>query len=246
MSWAAQQMLVFDLETTGVNTDLDRVVTAHAAILEGDTTRYAKSWLVSPAIDIDPAASAVNGISTEYARTHGQTDAEAVREIVGALQFATRSNMPIVAYNAAFDLTIMDRECRRHLGGGLADILGRDPSPVVDPFVVWKEVDPYRRGGRKLVDAAAEFGVELVDAHTADADAAAAGRIAQCIARSWSRIGGMGLADLHAAQVVWRANQCDSLRAYFDRQGTAHDGVPGAWPVIPFTAVAQPSLEARS
>ena len=47
---------------------------------------------------------------------------------------------------------------------------------------------------------------------------------------------------LHRLQVGWRAEQMESLRRYFDRTGTEHDGCPGGWPVIP-TPTVQDALD---
>ena len=49
--------------------------------------------------------------------------------------------------------------------------------PVLDPRVLDKHIDPYRRGGRKLTDLCAHYKVALDGAHSADADAIAACRV---------------------------------------------------------------------
>jgi len=57
------------------------------------------------------------------------------------------------------------------------------------------------------------------------------------VAARYRELAGFSMAELHDGQVVWRAEQCDSLRAHFDARGVAHDGVRGDWPMIPFALV---------
>ena len=60
---------VFDLETTGVDVETSRIVSACVAILEADGTVVARwDWLADPIIEIPEGASAVHGITTDRAR----------------------------------------------------------------------------------------------------------------------------------------------------------------------------------
>jgi DNA polymerase-3 subunit epsilon len=234
-SWATEPMLAFDLETTGVNADGDRIATACAAVVREGVVGYQRDWMIAIDVDMPEEASAVNGLTTDHLRTHGRPAAHVIPEIANAVRYALSLGMPIVAYNAAFDLTFLDRECRRWVKQGLVEVIGVDIRPVLDPFVLWKEADRYRRGGRKLTDACDVFGVELGEnAHEAAADAIAATRVLYRLAQKYARIGGTSLDELHAAQVIWRAQQCDGLRAHFDLNGIEHDGIPGGWPMLPF------------
>ena len=70
----------------------------------------------------------------------------------------------------------------RRSGTGIAPF-SAPRAPVIDPLVIDKAVDRYRKGKRTLEAAAAFYGVPLDDAHDAGADAIAAGRVAQAIAR---------------------------------------------------------------
>ena len=67
--------------------------------------------------------------------------------------FAT--GIPVVVYNAPYDLSLLDRECRRN---GLEPIDA--PGPVIDPLVIDKAVDSYRKGKRTLEVAAAHYRVD--------------------------------------------------------------------------------------
>jgi DNA polymerase III epsilon subunit-like protein len=137
--------------------------------------------------------------------------------------------------NAAFDLTMLDREARRHGIKPLADVVG-DDLRVVDPRVLDKKIDPYRRGSRKLEDLCRHYQVALDGAHSADADAIAACRVAWRIAVQEPRIGEAPLSALHVWQVSWAREQAESLAEYFRRtpgKESWADGVRTEWPYIP-------------
>ena len=137
--------------------------------------------------------------------------------------------------NASFDLTILDRETRRHGVQPLIDIVGGDLR-VIDARVLDKKVDPYRRGGRKLEDLCRHYKVALDGAHSADADAIAACRVAWKIAVQEPRIGSASLDDLHKWQIAWARQQAESLADYFRRtpgKESWADGVRTEWQLIP-------------
>ncbi len=207
------RIAVFDLETTGVDTDTSRIVSACIAILDpnGDLVdRW--DWLADPGIEIPAGAAAVHGITTERARAMGREAKIVVAEIAQSLRMIFGMGIPLVVYNAPYDLTLLDRECRRH---DLDPILR--PGPVIDPLVIDKAVDRYRKGKRTLEATAALYGVALDDAHDAGSDAIAAGRVAQALAVAYPAELGIPVAQLHAAQVGWYADQAASFADYIRR-----------------------------
>jgi DNA polymerase-3 subunit epsilon len=239
--WQTMPLLAFDVESTGVDVWNDRIVTA--CVVAFDTGRpSAFNWLANPGVDIPTEAEQVHGISTAYAAEHGQDPAEVLYEISGRLALWMGRRFPVVAMNAAFDFSMLEAENRRHGVPTLAERLAPKPvGPVIDPFVMDKKVDPYRKGGRKLVDLCATYGVPLVAAHTAEFDAASAVRLARAIIRAKPQaFRGMTIGGLHQAQQQWRAEQMNGLRAYFDKNGTEHDGCCGEWPVHSRCAPAVP------
>jgi DNA polymerase-3 subunit epsilon len=84
----------------------------------------------------------------------------------------------------------------------------------VDPLVIDKAVDRYRRGKRTLTAACEHYGVELTTAHDAGADAVAAGRVAQAIARAFPEVAAVAVAELHARQVDWCREQAESYQQW--------------------------------
>lgn len=207
------RIAVFDLETTGVDTDTARIVSACIAVLDSNGDLVDRwDWLADPGVEIPEGAAAVHGITTEHARALGRSAGVVVAEIAQSLRMIFGLGMPLVVYNAPYDLTLLDRECRRH---HIDPILR--PGPVIDPLVIDKAVDRYRKGKRTLEVTAALYGVALDDAHDAGSDAIAAGRVAQALAASYPGELGVPVSELHAAQVAWYAEQATSFTEYIRR-----------------------------
>jgi len=233
MSWHLGRLCGFDLETTGIDVETDRIVTACVVQCGGKQPVQSATWLANPGIEIPEEAAKVHGISTEQARAEGRLAAEVVEQITAALAQISRDGIPIVAMNAAFDLTMLDREARRH---GIDPLFGICEPLVIDPRVLDKKVDRYRRGGRTLTDLCATYRVKLDGAHTADADAIAACRVAWRIAQQHPSIEATALEDLHEQQVEWAREQAEGLADYFRRtpgKESWADGVRTEWPLIP-------------
>lgn len=192
--WWSGNAVGFDTETDGPQPEEARVIQyAVIRIMPGGVKPDLN--LVKPERDIDPEAVKVHGISTEVATRDGMSRGDAVADICSLLGQASEA-VPVVAHNAAFDLTLLDREMRRlglgslGLDEGLVTIRrdGRTLArfPVIDTLVLDKAVDPYRpgKGGRQLEKVAVQYGVPMDPgaAHAADADVLASLRIAWKIA----------------------------------------------------------------
>jgi DNA polymerase-3 subunit epsilon len=233
----ADTLAVFDLETTGIDVDSCRIVTAHVGVIgAGGEVLERREWLVDPGIEIPTAASLIHGVTTERARLEGVPAVGAVAEIITALSDAASRGLPIVAYNASYDLTLLEREAQRY---GHAPLPG--PGPVIDPLVIDKAVDRYRRGKRTLTATAAHYGVELLNAHDAGADAVAAGRVAQAIERAHPELAAIAVAELHARQVDWCREQAENYQAWRRANGEPEFTTSGAWPVRRTVAATTPA-----
>lgn len=207
----AKRLVVFDLETTGLILEDARIVTACVAEIDenGQLVGRAHEWLANPEIEIPTQASDVHGVTTEIAVRDGRPAAEVVAELLEQLQSYFARGFAVVAYNAPYDFTILHYEALRH---GLAPL--ESPGPIIDPLVIDKFVDQFRRGKRTLTIAAEHYGVALEDAHNATADAVAAGRVAQAIARRFGSKLPATAEDLQAAQPEWSKAQDLSFEKY--------------------------------
>ncbi|MGX5680478.1 exonuclease domain-containing protein [Schumannella luteola] len=222
------RIAVFDLETTGVDVDTSRIVSACIAVLDEDGAVIDRwDWLADPGIEIPEGASRVHGITTERAREEGRPAALVVAEIAQSLRVLHGLGMPLVVYNAPYDLSLLDRECRRHSVEPLSEF-----AAVIDPLVMDKAVDRYRKGKRTLEVTAELYGVALDDAHDAGSDAIAAGRVALALARAYPEELALAAADLHGRQEVWYREQAESFQQYIRQtKGDASYVADTEWPV---------------
>lgn len=220
-------LICFDTETTGVDVENDRIVTAFIGRMNRDGEWVeSRSWLINPGIDIPEEASNVHGVTTEHARANGVEPTEALQEIGNTLNDWVSETSPLVIYNAPYDLTVLDRELKRNYGDGLSvDIY----ATVVDPLVIDKATDKFRKGSRRLVDVAAHYGVPVEDnAHDAGADCLMAGRIAW---KLFTRTG-FGPRQLHDKSIGWKQEQASSFQEYLRRTKDPEAMIDGGWPII--------------
>lgn len=231
MSWANEPLASFDIESTGIDVETDRIVTASVVTIEDSTPRV-RSWLANPGIDIPESATAVHKVTTEHAKAHGDDPRRVVSEITHALIDAWSLGMPVVIYRAPFDLSMVDRELRRYGYDGLT--IG---GLVIDPLVLDKALDKYRKGSRKLVDTARHYRITLTDddAHTSTGDCLAAARVAWKLTRVFPEIGAMSAAALMAFQADAAREQAQSLQEHRRRQGKP-EFIDPSWPLFPFNA----------
>ena len=230
-------MVAFDLESTGTSVENDRIVTACLAYVDGagKMPPETREWLAWPGMDIPAEATNVHGITTAHAKEHGRNAAEVVRELARELAGSAAGGVPVVGFNLAYDLTLLDRETRRHELDPLIPELESAKVLVVDPFVIDKAIDPYRKGKRTLGAVAEHYGVKAGEAHNAAGDAITAARVAWRIASLHPEIAQMSPTELHAFQVKARKQQAMSLRDYLRRTGKGDAEVDGSWPWRPWS-----------
>ncbi len=227
MTELIHDLAVFDLETTGVDVRTARIVTAFVGVLDATgSVVSSRSWMADPGIEIPPGAAAVHGITTERARADGRPASEVVAEVLAEVRGLLGQGLPLVVYNAPYDLTLLDHEAERH---GFEPIVKY--APVIDPLVVDKAVDRYRKGKRTLEAACTHYGVSLEGAHDASIDAIAAGHLARALMTKHAPALPSTLAELHAAQVTWHDTQADSFEDYMRTQRDHHFTADRGWPV---------------
>jgi DNA polymerase-3 subunit epsilon len=217
---------VFDLETTGIDVRTSRIVSANVSVIDADGAAIERTdWLADPGVEIPVQASAVHGITTARARAEGRPAGEVVAEVVAAIRAVLDRGLALTVYNAPYDLSLLRHEALRY---GIPPL--EDPSPIIDPLVIDKAVDRYRKGKRTLEASAVVYGVELTDAHDAGADAIAAGRVAQAIARRYPDELGLPALELHRLQAEWSAQQSASFAEYMRRTHNPDFVEASGWP----------------
>lgn len=236
-SWVTGPLLGFDTETTGVDPRSDRLVTAAVVArgprdAKGSRTQDVQTWLADPGVEIPEAASSVHGVTTERARTEGRPVAEVLEEVADTLTRAMSQGTPIVAFNGSYDLTLMESELARHGLPTLRRRLGRDLGPLLDPLVLDRAVDRYRKGKRRLGDMCRVYGVQ-VDAtlHTAEVDVAATLDVLEEMARVHPSLARMSLDELVPFQARAHRTWAESFNRWLARQNPSRLGADTAWPL---------------
>ena len=238
MSWAAPEVRKgsFDTETTGTSVTEDRIVTAALVVRGAGKPDRSFSWVIDPGVACPVEASEVHGWTTERLRAEGQDPKAALEDIAAKLTAVLSSGMPLVAFNAAFDWSILHNDLARHGLPSMMDRLGHDPITLIDALVLDRAAHKYRSGSRQLKDVAGHYGIELTDWHTAEADALAALLIAEEIGGRYPHLAAMAPRMLFDAQQQWAAEQAAGLQAYFRsaKAGAKQDPnavIDGAWPL---------------
>jgi len=173
--WAALPLAVIDFETTGFDSELDRVVEVGVVCFHHGEVSNRVNWLVQPGMPIPEGAISVHGITDAMV-----ADAPRFAQVAEELRQVLVGHLP-VAYNATFDRKFMHAEMAR---AGVT----RDLPPAIDPKVTW--VDPLvwvrelmsEEKSKRLGDICERLGVPLSDAHRAWADAEATGKVLLALA----------------------------------------------------------------
>jgi DNA polymerase-3 subunit epsilon len=181
-------------------------------------------------VPIPPEATAVHGITDADVETRGGTLEATVKGIKQTLDAAVAARAPLVIYNAAYDLQVLSEAHRRLYGVPMfpEDWAGY----VIDPLVIDRHTDRFRKGSRKLTAVAEHYKVKLTDAHTAVADATAAGYLAIALAAKFPEVGNADPELLTHLQVQWHLEWFDQFSAYLVGQGK--DPLPEgerSWPL---------------
>ncbi|CAM3942971.1 exonuclease domain-containing protein [Helcobacillus massiliensis] len=233
MSWINGPLLGFDTETTGTNTDTDRIVTAALVFSTGPgrAGETVATWLIDPGVEIPEAAARVHGISTAHAQQYGVPSRPALEEIAARLTEALQQGTPIVAFNGSFDLRIIEAELTRHDLPTLADRLGHDIAPVIDPLVLDRGLDRFRKGKRTLSAVMEHYGVQADGTmHTADVDVSMTLDVLRAMAEKFPEVGGTELPELHKKQIELHRAWAENFNEFLKKKGKTPDAST-TWPL---------------
>ncbi|NOY56556.1 MAG: 3'-5' exonuclease [Actinobacteria bacterium] len=227
MSWHTGPLAALDLEATGVDPATARIVeVALVEVAPDGTAREIVNRLVNPGVPMPRAASEITGITTAELRERGDDPVDVLGETLGAIRRFVRDGIPIAIYNAPYDWPLLAEELARYGLGALPDV---PPAVIVDPLVLDRHVDRYRKGRRPLAVTAEHYGVKVGGSHRAAADAIAAVGVARALADRYPELQLDG-PDLVALQIdayrTWR----DGLNKYLARIGADRPPVVGEWP----------------
>jgi len=241
-------MLSFDTETTGVDVESEYILTASLVHIQPDnapaTRVLSDKSIINPGVPIPAPTTAIHGLTDEFIQASGGDPAEELEAVCLILAAVLETHeTALVGMNLVFDLTMLDRNCRRVGVRPLSDRV--EIYPVIDALVLDKKVEPYRKGTgtRKLDYIAPLYNVPRPNAHDSTADALAAARVVWRIGRLYDPIGALNAHDLHRLQVAWKKDQDASLHRWLKGKGRDTTGVDGHWPIRPLrTEIVEETL----
>jgi DNA polymerase-3 subunit epsilon len=146
----------------------------------------------------------------------------AVAQILDTLTRLSQ-RMPMVAFNAGYDFSILKSEALRY---------GHVPlnaMPVVDPLILDRQMVKFRKGKRTLTALCPDYGVALDNAHNSTSDAIAAGRLAQSQSVKFEALN-VSAAELHASQVIWADEQALEFEKWMKTQNRPDFRAELGWP----------------
>lgn len=226
MTWLDQTILALDCESTGTDPETARIITVCLGLSHEPGDWLPREIRINPGVPIPEAASAVHGITDDLVAGWPSPDALVALPVLHAnLSYAAAHGIPIVAHNAAYDLTVIDRELGRHLDVRLPSSL-----IVLDTLVLYRRLD-RQTGSRRLSQLAERHGI-VFPAHDATADALACLRLLHILAGRHDYLPHIPAVELHELQIGWYAQQVDA--AYQERIGRGEPGDPPdtQWPLI--------------
>jgi DNA polymerase-3 subunit epsilon len=231
----------WDTETTGTSVHDDRIVSAAFIVRAPGMKDRSFAWIINPGVPIPPDVAELHGIDDAKVQAEGREPKAALDEIAGHLTAAITRGMPVIAYNQAFDWSILHYELLRHDLPTVYDRLADEPVTLVDPLVIDKKFGerPEGKNQRRLKPTAARYGVTVENWHEAEADATAALAIAEAQFERFPELSRLVPQQLFTAQKAWRAKQAAGTQWWFREKATVEEGgdpnkvIDGSWPLIP-------------
>lgn len=179
--------------------------------------------MVDPGRAIPAAATAVHGVDAGDVEG-GIPHNDATWYLVQQLHLVAQHHIPLVVFNARYDLTLLYVHAQR-LGLGWPQALA-----VIDPLTIDRGISRGRMVGRRLGQLCSTYGVVLDRAHSADADARAAVLLAFAMAERHPELD-CTVDQLMQAQARANARWGASWRSYSRRRGR-RQGWDSGWPIL--------------
>jgi DNA polymerase III subunit epsilon len=177
------ELVVFDLETTGLSASRCRICEIGAVRIRSLEIQGMFETLVNPGTVLPPYVAALTGI-------HGSDLRRAPRSEIAVRRFlAFTSDAPLAAHNARFDLAFLDREVERLTGRRVA-------AAVVDTVWLARRLLHTRSERFSLPQLAHFFGTSTSPCHRALPDALATAEVLIALLGLAQERGARTLADV--------------------------------------------------
>ena len=113
---------------------------------------------------------------------------------------------------------------------------------VIDVSVIDRKQDKWRKGGRKLSDLCATYGVDPGRSHSAVDDVLATIKVWLALVKKWPWLGTGSLEDLHLQQIKWRQDWAVDFSEYLVKKGEPPLAPEEAhWPLATDTVALPPT-----
>lgn len=228
--WWKGPLVALDFETTGTDPREARIVSYATAFVLPDGElweKYSIRGIVDPGIEVPEQAAAIHGLTTEEVRRRGEDPVYALEAIIVQLNLADQLGIPLVIFNAPYDWTLLHCEIRRRP----VERFQVPELKIIDPLVIDRAVDKYRKGKRTLERAVEVWAPDFqLEAHDAHGDCEGAVQVARALAAKFPQVGELTPAELHQVQAGWYRAWVEDFNAYRARKG--QDPIPdGGWPL---------------
>lgn len=224
--------LTLDAETSGVDTDNDRIITFFMRARNDGEIIYEENWVLDPGIEVPAEAAEVHGMTTEWIRENGRKDVEAaILDIVETLAEYVAKGFVVCGYNHSFDLAMLEAEHNRHYGFNLGF---PEDTRYIDPCIFSRSFDRFKKGGHKLITVAQRNGIEVEEdrLHAADYDVEVTEKLVKIfLNRAWKELAkereGMTPDEFITYLQSWQRTEkekwADDLTQYFAKEGKVED-----------------------
>lgn len=186
---SAQQWLVVDVETSGLDMQRDRLLAIGAVIVDGGVISLERS--LEAVLQQEQASGADNILVHRITGNEQLTGVPPTEALADFLTFAGK--LPCVAFHAAFDETMLRRALTTHLGVDFR-------SPFLDlALLAPAVVNDAPQGLRSLDDWTTHFSITIAERHRAISDAMGTAQLLQKLLAIGERKG------MNTAQQLFKA-----------------------------------------
>ena len=210
------RLLGFDTETTGMAMGRDAIVSATLVLRDPRSAHdgdVIDTWIINPHRRMSPGASKVNGFTDAFLAEHGEEPIDAIERIASLIALAQSKRIPLLAYNAPFDIRMLAGDLNRWQLRPMEERLDGRAMLVVDPLVIDRSVS--RRSGKRTLEYTTEYyGVEPDgDFHDATADTIAAVDLIAPMTTLYPQVGHITLEGL----MDWQRHAYGTWRESYNR-----------------------------
>lgn len=209
--WKDLPLAVIDVETTGLDSEEDRIIEIGIIRFEHGEVVETYGKLVNPERPIPEDSTRITGITdsdVEDAATFGQIADEVYQRLQG---------VGIVAYNLSFDRGFVRKELAR------CGLSWPEESPTLDPLIFARQF--FKNERRKNLGRICELlGIPLEEAHRATHDATVTGHVLYAFADRLPET----LEELLMLQAQWEQLQAQEMSGWRSRDGQGVESLSDA------------------